>query len=233
VDRHTNPPFASGNNMGKMIAVTAGNVRRCSESTLRLFVRAKVARHVISVVLVCWIAVVAIGVGALVAYSQTPGPTPKPPTLNIFGEQLAGATNPWWLIAGIHPKCRCTLATMSELQRIMRQGAKTPLCSVVVFVPTGSLANWTDTTTVRQARATPGVEVIDDLDGRTLKSLGIQALGAAVLYDSSGTPQFRGGITRSRGHEGVNLGVESILALINGRPPLASDTSIYGCRIAD
>jgi hypothetical protein len=115
----------------------------------------------------------------------------------------------------------------------MRQCAGTLSCSVIAFVPTDAPANWTDTESVRQAREIPDVEVVNDVDGTTLTHLGIQTSGAAILYDSAGAPRFHGGITPSRGHEGVNLGSETILALVNGQRPLATDAPVFGCRITN
>ena len=55
-----------------------------------------------------------------------------------------------------------------------------------------------------------------------------------LVYDVDGRLRFAGGITGSRGHEGDNLGLREVLAIIQGRS--TSNTlvnSVYGCPLAD
>jgi hypothetical protein len=146
---------------------------------------------------------------------------------------LAGASKTWRLIIGIHPKCPCTLATLSELERLMKDVQGVTSCSILVFIPADASAAWLDTTSVRRAKAIPGADVSFDVDGHTLKRLGFSTSGNVALCDASGTVRFQGGITASRGHEGINLGAESIRALADGRAPIVSETPVFGCRIVD
>jgi hypothetical protein len=233
VDLQANQPLKIGFEMGDTNVIAIVNQQQRPKAVQRLSLECNHAGHGMLAVLIFWIVIVAAGVGTLAVYSQTPGPADAPPVMGGFGQRSASAKSHWSLIIGIHPKCPCTLATISELQRIMRQCAGTLSCSVVAFVPTNAPGNWTDTESVRQAREIPGVEVVNDVGGSKLTHLGIQTSGAAVLYDSTGTPRFHGGITPSRGHEGVNIGSETICALINGQQPFVADTPVFGCRITN
>jgi hypothetical protein len=115
----------------------------------------------------------------------------------------------------------------------MRQSSDRLNCTVLVFAPADAPHHWSDTTAVRQAEATPGVRLVIDPEGARIRQLGMRTSGSTVLYDAAGTPKFHGGITASRGHEGVNLGVESIIALVEGRAALVASSPVYGCSITN
>jgi hypothetical protein len=105
-------------------------------------------------------------------------------------------------------------------------------CTMLVLAPAGAPAEWTDSHLVRQATALPGVRVVMDQDGAALRAIGIRTSGSTVLYNAAGEPCYYGGITPARGHEGVNLGIESIKAVIRGRQPPVVNTPVYGCLIS-
>lgn len=209
-----------------------GASKRAPSRIVARCVDARIQR-VVLLTLGLWCGMIAVGVGVLVAHSQTPGSALSPSPWQPPADLLSVSAKPWHLVVGVHPRCPCTLATVSELQRLMRQSMDQMDCTVLVFAPNGAPADWTDTSSVRQVSATPGVRVVFDQDGATIRRLGMRTSGSTVLYNAAGMPQFYGGVTPSRGHEGVNLGVESIAAVIHNQRPPVITTPVFGCPITD
>ena len=171
-----------------------------------------------------WAFAIAAGLGSLIAYSQTPGATQHAPW------SRSQPPGPWRIIVGVHPGCPCTLATVSELERLLARAGTKLRCVAYAYSPSGD-ARFVDTLLVRRLGGIPNCRVIADPDGRLMSRHGIATSGGCVLYDESGALRFSGGVTPSRGHEGENLGAQSVSALIRGETPTARDTPVYGCRI--
>jgi hypothetical protein len=86
----------------------------------------------------------------------------------------------------------------------------------------------------RSAAAQPGVTVLADEGGQEAQQFGVVASGHALLYDEQGRLTFSGGITASRGHEGDNVGADSLLAAL-GSSSLESSVPtrfpVFGCAL--
>lgn len=187
------------------------------------------ARHFIFSLAAVWLALLSVGFAALVAYSQTAGAKDSPP------DSITADASSWYLFLGVHPKCPCTLATVSELERLLCRTSAEIYCSALVYVPgnevPGDQHNFADTLLVDRLRNLPACEIVLDQDGQSAANLGILTSGSCVLYDGNGVLKFHGGITPSRGHEGDNLGTQAILALLQGEHSEVKSTEVYGCRI--
>jgi hypothetical protein len=83
----------------------------------------------------------------------------------------------------------------------------------------------------KSASRIPGVRVLSDRDGVVARQFGARTSGQALLYSAAGHLVFNGGITAARGHVGPNDGVDSILALLNGSPPLRHAMPVFGCTL--
>ena len=95
-----------------------------------------------------------------------------------------------------------------------------------------TLNNSSETTGTRNAAAgLPGVQIHQDAEGTEARRFGAETSGHTVLYDPNGWLLFRGGITAGRGHEGDNIGGDSIVALVTGAAAAAQHTPVYGCRL--
>ncbi len=183
------------------------------------------------ILLLIWGLIVLVGFGSLVVYSQTPGAQSVEVSPVKLDSRPYQTLKQWQLVVGIHPKCSCSLATVSELRRLLASAGNDVRCTVYVYAPRQETLQWSDTPLVRTARKIPEVDLVLDPDGETMAQFGILTSGDVVLDDATGTTRFHGGITVARGHEGLNLGSDSILAVINGSIPPASTTHVYGCRI--
>jgi hypothetical protein len=73
--------------------------------------------------------------------------------------------------------------------------------------------------------------VLADPDGREARRLGVMTSGHVLLYDRAGRLLFTGGITGSRGHEGDNVGCESVIRLLRGEGGARHRNDIFGCSV--
>lgn len=95
--------------------------------------------------------------------------------------------------------------------------------------------SWTNTPSIRIAKAIPGIRLRFDPNGIVSKRFGAETSGHTVVYSPGGHLLFSGGITASRGHLGDNVGFETVLNLVNGNSALVKPTStpIFGCELFD
>lgn len=118
------------------------------------------------------------------------------------------------IVMYVHPHCPCTRASFQELTKIIRAGGERLAAEVVVVVEPGMHADWKDGAIVRAARDLPGVALRFDETGAEAQKFGAYTSGHTMLFAADGAPLFRGGITRSRGHEGENPGSRTIKLLL-------------------
>lgn len=194
--------------------------------------RPRLSNVMASVAMAFWVASVAVGFGVLWKYKSTPSgsqerPPAEWPAQSGIHRNQGGAT----LLVFVHPRCPCTHASISELARLLARAPTQLQTHVVVSEPAGVPAGWTDTELVRRARGIPGVEVLQDDEGREAARFHAVASGLTVLYDASGRRLFSGGITASRGHEGDSFGQERLLALLSGRHADRDDSPVFGCAL--
>ena len=80
--------------------------------------------------------------------------------------------------------------------------------------PSEFAADWEKTDLWETASDLPGVEVVQDKDGKNAELFNAAASGQTFLYDADGQLLFKGGITSARGHSGDNAGRSAIVALL-------------------
>jgi hypothetical protein len=178
-----------------------------------------------------WFAAAVTGLYLLVQYANIPGTAGDPPkqwpsdtsmTLNS-----SGAT----LVMFVHPRCSCTRASLSELQRTVAHCAE-PITSWIVFYrPTAMAPGWEQTDLWHTALGIRDAHVISDIDGVEARRFHAFTSGQTVLYDSKGELLFSGGITGERGHEGDNAGQTAIEELVNASTSACRQTPVFGCPI--
>lgn len=138
------------------------------------------------------------------------------------------------LIICLHPKCPCSPAALSELERLLARptvAAVRPRVLAVLTVPQGVAQSWTDGALLERCRQLPGVEIVIDNEGRISAGFGAVASGTTLLYDSEGRLQFAGGLTIARGHEGTSAGADALATLLAGQPSETLSTPVFGCRL--
>ena len=177
---------------------------------------------------VVWIAAVAAGLRALMAYDNRPGPAAEAPAdwprESRIERDTAGPT----LVMLAHPRCDCTAASLTELEELLARTSERPRTYVVFIRPGRVRGGWEQTALWRRAAGIDGVTVLRDDEGVEARRFGVQTSGQALLYDASGRLLYAGGTTGSRGKTGNNVGRAAILAALSGKPSLSS-SNVFGC----
>src|SRR5262249_10319613 len=138
-------------------------------------------------------------------YTTTPGPSGSPPGVWPVGSRVEFDSDRDNLVVFFHPRCPCSRATLSQLQRVLaRSWSSPPLVTRCYVDPDGVGAGWAHTALWRHATALPGVNVVVDRGQAVARRFGALTSGHALLYDSTGRLVYSGGITAVRGHEGDN-----------------------------
>ncbi len=176
-----------------------------------------------------WLATVVAGIAGLLAYSGRAGAQGSPIETWPAGEGLTFVSGRFNLIVFAHPRCACTEATMSELERLLSDCPGRLDTQVVFLQPESETEEWSQTPLRRRVERMSGVAVRVDAGGRLALSYGVQTSGHTLLYDGRGQLVFEGGITPARGHEGNNSGRSAITSLVNGGQPGEAPSPVFGC----
>lgn len=189
----------------------------------------------------CWFGASA-GVWAwTVAY----GTTTAQPAASAFANPapiVGGSSSPTeqpTLYLFLHPRCPCTRATITQLDRVLTasglEKAELPEVVVVATIPSSAGENddaWRKSETLRMALELPNATVQYDAGGVKARHFGAWASGSVALYAADGRLLFAGGVTISRGHEGDCLGAEQLLQQIkNPNEQVPMTAPALGCRL--
>ena len=90
------------------------------------------------------------------------------------------------LILFVHPRCPCTRASLSELERVLSSCQGSRRAYVVAYRPASAEAGWEHTDLWRTASKLPGVRLLSDADGTLARveaqgKVTIQAQGATTV----------------------------------------------------
>jgi hypothetical protein len=135
------------------------------------------------------------------------------------------------LVLSVHPQCSCSKATLSELEEILARSGGKLRVHALVALPRNSPEEWRTSSLVEQLRALPDTTVFFDPDSDEAARFGAITSGDCVLFAPRGEKVFHGGITRSRGHVGDNIGKQTVLALVEGHAAPGSETPVFGCSL--
>lgn len=191
-----------------------------------------------------WFLVVALAAGALVWYEFRPTPT-NPGITELaeitrgtatdelperFAAALADANERPLVVGFLHPHCPCSQATVAELERAVTRIGGTAEGLVLVVRGFHHLGDdWHETPLVARAHRIPGARVIIDMDGTIAGQFDARVSGETFAFAVNGQRIFHGGVTASRGHEGINAGIQAIEAVLDGREPITSRQPVFGC----
>jgi hypothetical protein len=184
----------------------------------------------LTIAIVFWAFLVCSGFLALTVYENRPGEHGSPPAELLPIDGLPVELGRPTLVLALHPRCKCSAATLDELARISAEhhGLRT---IALFYVPPDSDDGWTNTSLVETARSLPGVAVVLDEDGRLARRFNARTSGSAMFYGENGALLFSGGITLSRGHRGPNPGGSAISSWLEGRDPGLKTTPVFGCHL--
>lgn len=176
-----------------------------------------------------WVTAVFGGSFLMLAHSQKPGVADAAPFHWPVVSRLPLTQGKSNLVLFLHPKCPCSRATLSELERLLARSHGALTATVCFIRPAGRPESWVRSDLWHSAEAIPGVTVYCDDVGGEARLFRAQTSGQALLYDAGGTLLFEGGITPSRGHAGDNAGSSAIRALLAGQQAGPVKTKVFGC----
>lgn len=175
-----------------------------------------------------WLTAVGVGFISLGAYGGSPGARPAPPERWPSVGAPARRPGAWTLVVFLHPRCPCTHASVSELARAAARFEEPADILAVFFVPEGADAAWAAGGLWEAAGRLPGARRIIDPGRRLARRFCAETSGLVALYDGAGARRFYGGLTAARGHEGQDVGGESLLAWLSGGQG-AARSPVFGC----
>jgi hypothetical protein len=190
-------------------------------------------RRFVAPLLVAWLIVAAVGLGAMARWQNTPATKLPPATSWPTGMPVPRDARLANLVMVAHPKCPCSKASLNELVKLMTRVGPSACVSVLFYEPANAPREWLEDSLWEEAKGVPGIHVIADPDGKWAAELGATVSGHTFLFDSRGQLLFEGGITAGRGHEGENAGSEAIAAFLAGKHPMVTSSPTYGCGVFD
>jgi hypothetical protein len=187
--------------------------------------------------LASWLLVIAAGWWCLDDYAYSINapldvdPVEHWPLQSSIARQRGDST----LLLFLHPKCPCSQATLTELDRLLtsleKSSVRVPRLVVVSTVPDSADESWLDSATTRRAELLPNAELFVDRGGRESDRFGATSSGLVMLFDETGGRQFAGGVTEARGHEGSNIGSDRLASILRGDASHFHEIPAFGCRL--
>ncbi|MEM7312904.1 MAG: hypothetical protein AAF497_07105 [Planctomycetota bacterium] len=176
--------------------------------------------------------VVVASLVTLVRYEFTPGQhahAPRSLTSELASE-VGTKADGFVMLVFVHPRCPCTAATMSELERLAARLNPSVASTVCVYLAGGVPESWAQTDYWERARQISSCRVICDRHGELAAAFGVATSGHVLLYHDSNL-LYSGGITSSRGHEGGNEGIEAIVKMVQEHDRTFTERPVFGCVI--
>ncbi|MEM7247304.1 MAG: hypothetical protein AAF533_18320 [Acidobacteriota bacterium] len=227
-DRDLPATSVTGGGLG---APTAGPVTQSRTRDERRATGEKGAGRLVPTWVLAWLGLVIAGHGALLAYQGRPAPeTTAPSRLPV---PRAPGDVAHQLLVFAHPRCPCTQASFSELERLLSRARLPVSTQVHFFRPAAPSSDWSTGRLHAHALRWPSTRVLDDVEGRLARRCGALASGHVLLYGPDDVLLFAGGVTASRGHEGPSVSGRALAALLDGRPAGEPRTAVFGCELQD
>lgn len=140
------------------------------------------------------------------------------------------ATRPTLLVF-LHPRCPCSRATISELERLiaLTPPGEWPAIRIIASAPVGADDQWWSSPLVARACQLPGAHLVRDVDGQESDRFGARVSGTTLLFNRTGRMIYAGGVTMGRGHEGANRGLDAVARLLRDPSSLEPAIPPFGC----
>lgn len=167
------------------------------------------------------------GMFAIARFDDTPGKVmPAPERWPLESSVSRSKTGPE-LVVFAHPFCSCTVATLHELESLPVK----PHTTVLFFRPSPN-SRWRAERLWQMAKQLPNTNVLWDEGGREARRFGAATSGYMILYDAAGRLLFRGGVTATRGHEGDNEGLTTLIETLRSGVRASHVSRVFGCGIS-
>ncbi len=189
-------------------------------------------RCFVSLAFVGWLSAAVAGLAVMWTYEARPGLAAEAPARWPGESTLPFDRAKQTMLVWIHPRCPCTHATVSELDRLLTHLPNNVSCRVVISQPRGCDESFLQTSLTSTIGRLSRAELIVDRDQIEAKRFGVSTSGQVLLYDRDARLTFAGGITASRGHEGDNQGTATLRKLFREQkhsPACCQGNAVYGC----
>ena len=175
-----------------------------------------------------WSSLTAYGFRCEVASEGTPAKWPA-------GSRIARCADRRLLVVFLHPKCPCSHATISELERMLvpqlHDADRGPDVAIVACMPPALTDPWLRTSLMQRAARLPRAKVYADAGGVEAARFAATTSGEIVLVGAGGERLYAGGVTQSRGHVGGNVGADTVARLLRGESETGVALPALGCRL--
>ena len=191
---------------------------------------------------VLWLSLSSAALYALAEYGTEAGAVAPAPALwpASLPTGITPAEDKATVVLFAHPLCPCTRATLVEFESLTNRLYGLFDLHVLFFEPADPSAMpevWGASDLRQLASSLPGTRLHADVDGQLARHFGAYTSGQVLLYDTSGSLRFAGGITPSRGHTGSNPGRGTLVSNILSDPgvdPLAPVLNpVFGCGLLE
>jgi hypothetical protein len=176
-----------------------------------------------------WLLAMTAGFYTLLEYANTPGDAGRPVSDWPAESQIVRDPRRANLVLAVHPHCPCSRATIDALAHVMTCCPDLATAHVLFYRPADFPEGWQRTDLWQSAARIPGVTTVCDQEGLEALRFGAETSGHVVLYSATGELLFSGGITVSRGHQGSNPGLESLIFCLTQGKPDRTPWPVFGC----
>ena len=194
----------------------------------------KTSALTLTILLTVWGIAVGLGLEMLWQFQSTPGDAlacqdqawPSQAPFGLESQQLT-------LVMFVHPRCPCTVASVSELRRVTAGLGSMPRIHLAILQPLEPDDSWQSNELVQTGCKLPGAEIHWDHGGQIARLFGTNTSGQVLLFDPQGRSLYRGGVTDLRGQEGPSREGEALRrCLVTGRQA-ERDYPVFGCALQD
>lgn len=145
--------------------------------------------------------------------------------------QLRFSTQQPTLLMFVHPRCPCSRASMGEFARMMERLNGHVSARILFYAPESESQDWHQTDMWKTAMEIEGTSISADTNGKEATIFDVHVSGQTFLFDQQGELLFQGGLTVSRGHEGLSSGRMAVESLALSRPSAITSHAVYGCSL--
>jgi hypothetical protein len=185
--------------------------------------------------LIVWIVAAVAGWYGISAYGFTSDPqatteiVPQWPSDSAIDRAADRAT----LVLFLHPKCPCSRATVTELERlrVLVPNEALPDIRVVASAPRAMGDLWWSSSLLDRSARLPNAHLVRDSGGVETMLFGTRISGTVLLFDATGKRLYAGGVTMARGHAGDNVGLQAITHLLQNHRAVVSPVPPLGCEM--
>jgi hypothetical protein len=185
--------------------------------------------------LIVWIVIAVAGWYGISAYGFSGDPLATADAVKRWPAEssIARMKGRSTLVLFLHPKCPCSRATVTELERlsVLVPSEALPDICVVAAAPRATGDLWWSSPLLARAARLPNAHVLRDPGGVETALFGARVSGTVMLFDPQGNRLYAGGVTMARGHAGDNVGLHAVTKLLVDRDAKTPSIPPFGCEV--